>query len=61
MPEARPKSKVTVKDFPGLNLESDPHDLSPGTASVQLNIDSSDVGRLKSRLGFKVVSFESDS
>ena len=51
---------VKFKDFPGLNLESDPHDLSPGAAAVQLNIESSDVGRLKSRLGFKVVSFESD-
>lgn len=60
MPD-KPKSKIPIKDFPGLNLESDPHDLSPGTAASQVNIDSSDVGRLKSRLGFKVVSFESDS
>jgi hypothetical protein len=58
MAEARPKTKVVIKDFPGLNLESDPHDLSPGASSQQVNADSSDIGRLKSRLGFKVVSFE---
>lgn len=50
-----------MKDFPGLNLESDSHDLSPGAGAVQVNADSSDIGRLKSRLGFKVISFESDS
>lgn len=61
MPLDKPKSTVKIRDFPGLNLESDEHDLAPGAASVQLNCDSSDLGRLKSRLGFKVVTFESDS
>lgn len=61
MPESKPKSVVRVRDFPGLNLESDPHDLAVGAAEVQVNADSSDIGRLKSRLGFKVVSFESDA
>ena len=61
MPEARPKAQVKVRDFPGLNLESDPHDLAPGAAAVAVNSDFSDIGRLKSRLGFRVVTFESDS
>lgn len=56
----KPKAQTKMKDFPGLNLESDPHDLAPGVAAVQVNADSSDIGRLKSRHGFRVVSFESD-
>lgn len=60
MPEDVPQSQVRIRDFPGLNLESDPHDLKPGVASVQVNCDSANVGRLKSRLGFRVVKFEDD-
>lgn len=60
MAEAKPRQVVKIRDFPGLNLESDPHDMAPGAAPVQVNIDSSDIGRLRSRLGFKVVSFEGE-
>lgn len=58
MPEV-PKAAVSIADFPGLQLEVDEFDLQPGATHTQVNCVSEDIGRLKSRLGYRLVSFES--
>ena len=57
----RAKSQVEIKDFPGLVLNADPHDLPPGAAADQVNAQSDVPGELTTRRGLRVVSFETVS
>lgn len=57
MPDT-PRAVVAMEDFPGLMLDADPRDLPPGAAAEQVNVTSEDIGRLMSRKGFLVVTFE---
>lgn len=56
----KPKQRVEIRDFPGLIIDTDPHDLPPGAAADQRNAVSTDQGQLKSRLGYRKVCFEDD-
>lgn len=49
-----------IKDFPGLNMEVDLHELPEGTTDVQTNCTSEDLGVLRSRHGYVVLSFEGE-
>lgn len=57
MPET-PKSKVKIRDFPGLATELDSLDLAPGTAVRQTNVTSQIQGLLKVRPGMQRAEFE---
>lgn len=54
------RTVVQIRDFPGLMLERDEYDLSDGGSQNQVNVQSTDIGKLKSRQGFRVASFEDD-
>lgn len=54
----QPAATVEIKDFPGMVTESDEHDLAPGASPEQVNILSEDIGRMRSREGFRLCSFE---
>lgn len=54
----KPLSKVTIRDFPGYRPNTDPHDLPPGVAIVQINAMSWRPGELRVRPGFKAVQFD---
>lgn len=58
MEQEQPPAQVDIRTFPGLNLEADPHDLQAGQAQEQTNCTSEDAGALKSRLGYRVVTFD---
>jgi hypothetical protein len=53
-----PVSKVEIRDFPGLVLQSDPHDTPVGAALEQVNVTSSAQARLRVRFGYREVKFE---
>lgn len=52
--------KVDFRDFTGLVLEGDPHDIPEGAGREQVNIQSGDLGSLRTRNGYRVVIFEDD-
>lgn len=54
----QPKSGSDMRDFPGLVLQSDAHDLPEGAGQDQVNIKSDEIGRLTVRLGVRQLSFE---
>lgn len=54
------KSGRAIRDFPGLVLEVDPHDLQEGATDLQVNCTSEDHGMLKSRHGYVVLQFEGE-
>ena len=56
-----PKAAVSITDFPGLQYEVDVFDLPPGATHEQTNCVSEDAGRLKSRRGYRFVSFETSA
>lgn len=57
----QPARVVTeIRDFPGLATAADPHDLPPGAAEEQLNVQSGRPGTLEVRPGYRVVTFEED-
>ena len=49
-----------AKDFGGLILEADEHDLQPGASPEQVNCTSDEIGSLRSRPGIAILSFEDD-
>lgn len=59
MSEKMPQSVLTISDFLGLVMDVDPHDAPPGASEDQVNATVEDRGVIKSREGFRVVSFES--
>lgn len=59
MPEAARTARV-IRNFPGLVLEHDIHDLPEGATDVQVNCTSEDQGVLKSRSGYVTLEFEGE-
>lgn len=51
------KASVTIGDFPGYMNNVDSHDIPPGGASVQVNLQSREPGNIQTRRGFIPVSF----
>lgn len=58
MAEAPKKQSAEARDFPGLELQTDAHDVEPGKAQDQVNAQSDQAGALRVRLGVLPVSFE---
>lgn len=54
----RPKTAHDARDFGGVQLQADPHDLEPGIASDQLNIKSDQPGSMQTRPGMRSVTFD---
>lgn len=52
-----PSTQVEAKDFPGMVTEQSAQSLPPGASPKQVNLMSSDRGKLKSRPGMKLVQF----
>lgn len=55
-----PASVVSIRDFSGLVLDTDRHDLSEGQGDRQVNATSGERGKLISRRGVTVVQFEGE-
>ncbi|QDP52489.1 MAG: hypothetical protein Unbinned1606contig1000_48 [Prokaryotic dsDNA virus sp.] len=55
-----PASTLQVREFPGLVAEINTFNLPSGASDDQVNIVPDDIGRLKSRNGYAVVSFSDD-
>lgn len=55
-----PAAEVRMRDFGGLDMQTDEHDLPPGAADRQLNVTCEDSGQLKSRRGLQPVQFEGE-
>lgn len=56
----QPKSKVAIKDFPGLYVGPDPIDIPTGAAVIQINVGSGKPGKIITRKGYCRVTFEAD-
>jgi hypothetical protein len=56
----RPRSRLEIRDFPGLFSRPDAADLPPGAASDQKNLQSAREGELRSRAGLEPVVFEEE-
>lgn len=54
----KPKSAYDAKDFPGIQLQADAHDLPPGMSQDQINIQSDQEGAMRVRLGCRLVTFD---
>lgn len=52
------QTAVVMGDFPGLVLDTEPHDIPEGASDDQVNATCEDAGALRSRRGFLVCSFE---
>ncbi len=52
---------VEMRDFPGIILQADAHDIPPGAGQDQVNVRSDIQGQLTVRDGMKLVSFDSTS
>lgn len=58
----RPRSKpLEMRDFPGIVLQADAHDLPLGSGQDQVNAKSDQTGSLTVRDGCALVSFDSQS
>ena len=57
MPEPA-ENRIELRDFPGLVQQSDTHDVPPGSAKEQTNLESSTPGQLDVRAGYRIVTFE---
>lgn len=54
----KPKTSYDARDFSGLVLQADAHDVEPGTAVDQVNVQSDQEGALRVRMGVRLVSFD---
>lgn len=54
----KPDGQVVIRDFGGFESNTDPHDIAPGVAVIQVNATSVRPGELRVRQGYKVVNFE---
>ncbi len=52
-----PSTQVDARDFPGMITEQSVQSLPPGASPKQINCTSTDLGKLRSRPGMKLVSF----
>jgi len=57
----QPRKTLEMRDFPGISLQSDSHDLPPGTGQDQVNLKSDTAGQLTPRDGMRLVIFDSSS
>lgn len=53
-----PSDSVSIRDFPGLVSNMDPHDVPPGSGIVQVNACSLIPGQLTVRRGTAVLKFD---
>jgi len=53
-----PKSAVNLDDFPGLIDNTDPLNIPPGAAQVQINCASYKIGELIIRAGMRPIKFD---
>lgn len=49
---------VVARDFKGIVVNADPHDLEAGVAQDMMNLKCDEKGRMSTRDGFSVVSFD---
>lgn len=54
------RSTVAVRAFQGFSTDADPNDRPPGLAAESVNAESHDPGVLRSRPGYRVLSFEGE-
>jgi hypothetical protein len=52
------RTRLVLKDFPGLVTDADPHDVPKGAAREQLNVAAERPGELKPRLGYRLLRFD---
>ncbi len=57
-PEAEPMPGSEFRDFPGIILQSDAHDMPNGGGRDQVNVRSDAVGQMAPRDGMLPVSFD---
>ena len=55
-----PKTAIDIRDFEGLSVSADPHDITINQATVQLNVTSQNDGRLTTRAGYRIVLFDGE-
>lgn len=55
----KPKYVKEIKDFNGIYVQDNPHDLPEGGAADQVNVKSTEKGSMEVRLGVRPVSGES--
>ncbi len=51
---------IEVRDFKGLFVSADPHDIDTEQATVQKNVMSDNIGKITTRHGWKVCVFEGE-
>lgn len=56
----RAKTKVEIRDFPGLQVNVDPEDIPPGASQKQVNACSISIAELQVRAGYREVVFENE-
>jgi hypothetical protein len=56
----RAKTRLEIRDFPGLSSRPEAADVPPGAALVQTNLQSAREGELRGRAGLEPVEFEED-
>lgn len=54
------KNVVQMRDFPGLVVNADPHDIPDGAAVIQVNVTSENPGMLQTRMGIRNCVFEGE-
>ena len=54
----KPRVQTAIRDFPGIVLQADAHDLKPGAMQEQVNIRSEEQGRAVARSGMLQVAFD---
>lgn len=53
----KPPARVEINNFEGMAQDMDPHDAPEGLAREAVNAESKERGTLKSRRGYRKVSF----
>lgn len=58
--QAERRAFASLSDFTGMVTAADPHNLPPGAAQIQINLQSNVPGELAVRGGLRRVTFESE-
>ena len=53
----RPAPKVEIREFTGVSLDDDPHDVGEGSARESVNFETKERGTLRTRKGYRKVRF----
>lgn len=51
---------IEIRDFKGLVVSADPHDIDQEQATVQTNVMSHNIGKITTRYGWKICVFEGE-